>query len=671
MKRFLSCLMISVLVLPVFVLTAGAQGDDWRALYVNALSGDGLQSAELALLADLNFDGTPELVYASGNRIVAETVRGGGNAPIAAFGAPSAVTSLNASLLRVKKGGFTWQLDFECALNNHTGMMEIVKSGVGVSSNASFETAKGPSGTVWYAKGRRVSEAQYQKQLKAFNASRVHMNRSAPVTKAGQSAYRQFDPLAAAYDAQGALPFVGIKSVKLSKKKLTLMYGGEFLLKATLSPGPAYAALPIAWSSSDPSVALVDQLGTVSAVGYGGVAVITAQAGGKKASATVTVNRPKAQSVLIETVPLDLAAGDTLKLNAAVLPAAADQSVSWTTSDSRVATVAPDGLVTARKMGKVEITATANGKRAHLVLMIGSGGAAPSTGSVRRRAVLIAGSDAPEDGSMLGDSYVFGHQALAARNAFAQSTFGGSGGIETVSFIFNQKSGKDILLSLKNALREADDDDVSYVYISCHGAEPAADSDKYFMLMGTDYKGGTGWVEAGELRDALDQVRGKIVVMTECCYGGRVIGKNASLAAAEAFLNAFAKKRVSSKTGELATEKYQVLCAASQDQLSFFSYYDEVQYPGLQNWYGAGFFTTALGEATGWDVWKGAATRWYGDKNSDGKLTLHELLTYTRARVFEIYTQMGVHYDDGQGSAGGMQQVVCWPENSQYVVFEK
>ena len=52
-----------------------------------------------------------------------------------------------------------------------------------------------------------------------------------------------------------------------------------------------------------------------------------------------------------------LPVGDTLQLDAAVLPAVANQSVTWTSSDPSVATVDSNGLVTALSDGPVTITA--------------------------------------------------------------------------------------------------------------------------------------------------------------------------------------------------------------------------------------------------------------------------------------------------------------------------
>ena len=61
---------------------------------------------------------------------------------------------------------------------------------------------------------------------------------------------------------------------------------------------------------------------------------------------------------------LELEVGETYKLNATVLPSnATDKTLIWSSSDSDVASVS-DGLITARKEGKAEITAKSGNKQA-------------------------------------------------------------------------------------------------------------------------------------------------------------------------------------------------------------------------------------------------------------------------------------------------------------------
>lgn len=66
-------------------------------------------------------------------------------------------------------------------------------------------------------------------------------------------------------------------------------------------------------------------------------------------------------SITLDSSSLTLEAGDTHTLSTVVAPEdATDKSVTWTSSDSNVATVSDEGVVTAVNAGTVTITATAN-----------------------------------------------------------------------------------------------------------------------------------------------------------------------------------------------------------------------------------------------------------------------------------------------------------------------
>lgn len=69
-------------------------------------------------------------------------------------------------------------------------------------------------------------------------------------------------------------------------------------------------------------------------------------------------------SVTIDKTTAELYVGETIDLNASVYPAdATDKSVAWTTTDEKVAAVNTDGVVTAKMVGIVGISAkTSNGK---------------------------------------------------------------------------------------------------------------------------------------------------------------------------------------------------------------------------------------------------------------------------------------------------------------------
>ena len=153
--------------------------------------------------------------------------------------------------------------------------------------------------------------------------------------------------------------YVPVDSVTLNKSALTLNKGGSETLIATVLPEDA-TDKSVTWSSSNGSVATVDQNGTVTAKGKGTATItVTSQADNtKKATCAVTVNVPT-EGVTLNKNTLTLNKGDSATLVATVLPDdATDKSVTWTSSNEAVATVDQTGKVTAKGKGTADVTVT-------------------------------------------------------------------------------------------------------------------------------------------------------------------------------------------------------------------------------------------------------------------------------------------------------------------------
>lgn len=156
---------------------------------------------------------------------------------------------------------------------------------------------------------------------------------------------------------------LAVTGVELNKTALSLSVGAEETLQATVTPADA-ADKTVTWSSSDETVATVSSNGKVTAV-KAGQAEITAAAGGKSATCTVTVSNVAVTSVSLNKTTLTLTKGGSETLTAMVLPSnATDKTVTWTTSNSAVASVDASGKVTAVAGGSATITAAAGSKTA-------------------------------------------------------------------------------------------------------------------------------------------------------------------------------------------------------------------------------------------------------------------------------------------------------------------
>ena len=158
-------------------------------------------------------------------------------------------------------------------------------------------------------------------------------------------------------------PKVEVTQVQLNQSLVSLEVGGTVNLLASVSPSNA-TDRTVTWSTSDAGVATVSD-GLVTAVGEGS-AVITATAGSKSATCTVQV---KAGTVAVTGISLNnselsLYLDESFRLEATVIPSnATDKTVTWSSSDTGVATVT-DGLVKAVGEGSATITAAAGGHSA-------------------------------------------------------------------------------------------------------------------------------------------------------------------------------------------------------------------------------------------------------------------------------------------------------------------
>ncbi len=148
---------------------------------------------------------------------------------------------------------------------------------------------------------------------------------------------------------------VSVTGVKLDNGKLELKAGETAQLTATVEPSDA-SDKSLEWTSSDAKIATVDASGKVTAVGVGSATItVKTKDGGKTATCAVTVAPVAVEGVTVDPAKAEVVEGNTVQLKATVSPADAAQEVEWTSSDSDIATVDKNGLVTTIKPGTVYI----------------------------------------------------------------------------------------------------------------------------------------------------------------------------------------------------------------------------------------------------------------------------------------------------------------------------
>ena len=153
-----------------------------------------------------------------------------------------------------------------------------------------------------------------------------------------------------------------ITAVRLSQTDMTLERGASQQLRTMIEPVDTTDDRTLSWSSSVPSVAMVDDEGNVTALSEGYAIIRVETSNGKTATCTVQV--VETQEAPITGVSLDqenvtLAEGENTTLNATITPSDTtdDRTLIWS-SDAPEVAVVNGGVVTAIAPGTATITVT-------------------------------------------------------------------------------------------------------------------------------------------------------------------------------------------------------------------------------------------------------------------------------------------------------------------------
>lgn len=197
---------------------------------------------------------------------------------------------------------------------------------------------------------------------------------------------------------------------------------------------------------------------------------------------------------------------------------------------------------------------------------------------------------------------------------------------------FPDKTKSEIIAKMEELFESSSESDVNYLYFTCHGGRDGR------IYLGSDGQTFSGW----ELASILKQYKGKFVVMLDCCYSGTIIdvgesdekavSKSAEVFDEQAFLAGFSTGDVASKNGE---KSYSAVGVGSL---------------ATRYW--------AMG--TGWNSLQNRMISPMADTNTNGKITLEELYQYSYPLVLEAAS-----------SSNKEQHVSVYPENSQFVLFQK
>ena len=164
---------------------------------------------------------------------------------------------------------------------------------------------------------------------------------------------------------------IPVSSVTFAQSAVTKYIGDKFQLSATVLPDDA-SDKSLTWTSSDRNKATVDNNGNVTILAAGTVTISATAYNGVAASCVITAKPVEVSSISLSEENLSLRVYGTEQLYATIFPDnATDKTIVWASSNESVATVDDNGIVTAKKAGTTQITATsANAKTASCILTV-------------------------------------------------------------------------------------------------------------------------------------------------------------------------------------------------------------------------------------------------------------------------------------------------------------
>lgn len=157
---------------------------------------------------------------------------------------------------------------------------------------------------------------------------------------------------------------VPVQRIYVTPQRFTLEEGQTDRLSYEITPSNATNQNAV-WSSSDTSIALVDQEGVVRALKAGTAKIMARSLDGNKLSdATLTVTKRTGDTGAVEGVEVapkstKVVIGNSLVLTYSVIPKnAPNTKVIWSSNDDAIATVNQNGVVTGISLGHAVITVT-------------------------------------------------------------------------------------------------------------------------------------------------------------------------------------------------------------------------------------------------------------------------------------------------------------------------